>query len=141
MSERYEYAGFWVRLAATIIDTIILLLVLTPIGLLISPESYNFIDTQETVWWYEISYQFIWAAIAIFFWMKFAGTPGKRLLKLKVLDAQTGNNITLSQAIIRYIGYFPATFVFCLGLFWVIWDKKKQGWHDKMASTVVVKEI
>ena len=31
-------------------------------------------------------------------------------------------------------------FVFFLGLFWVAWDKKKQGWHDKLAKTVVIKK-
>lgn len=141
MSEQYQYAGFWIRFAATIIDTIIFILVLTPIGFMLSPESYSFLESQETVWWYEISYQLVWAAIAIFFWLKFAGTPGKRLLKLKVLDEKTGQKLGLGQAVIRYLGYFPATLVFCLGFFWVIWDPKKQGWHDKMASSVVVKEI
>lgn len=77
----------------------------------------------------------------VFCWVKFAGTPGKRLLKLKVLDEATGNQLTLGQAILRYIGYIPSAIVFGLGYLWVIWDGKKQGWHDKIAKTVVVKEI
>jgi len=40
---------------------------------------------------------------------------------------------------LRYLGYYVSTIVLFLGFFWVAWDKKKQGWHDKMARTVVIK--
>jgi uncharacterized RDD family membrane protein YckC len=71
----------------------------------------------------------------------FAGTPGKRLMRLKVLDGKTGNKLTVMQSIIRYIGYIPSILVFGIGLFWVAFDAKKQGWHDKMAKSVVVREL
>ena len=60
---------------------------------------------------------------------------------LKVLDERTGENVTVGQGIIRYIGYFPAILVLFIGLIWVAFDPKKQGWHDKMAKTVVVREL
>ncbi|MFW2124742.1 RDD family protein, partial [Acinetobacter ursingii] len=47
----------------------------------------------------------------------------------------------VGQGIIRYIGYIPATLVLFIGLIWVAFDSKKQGWHDKMAKTVVVREL
>lgn len=62
------------------------------------------------------------------------------LLGLKVLDAKTGNLLTLGQALLRYVGYILSSLIFCLGYIWVGFDKKKQGWHDKMAKTVVVRE-
>ena len=74
-------------------------------------------------------------------WVKFAGTPGKRLLRLKVLDEKSGENLTVGQAILRYIGYFPSTLVFFLGFIWIAFDSKKQGWHDKIAKSVVVREL
>ncbi|MBD0189374.1 RDD family protein, partial [Acinetobacter baumannii] len=37
--------------------------------------------------------------------------------------------------------YIPSILVFCIGLIWVAFDAKKQGWHDKMAKTVVVREL
>lgn len=67
-------------------------------------------------------------------------TPGKMLLGLKVLDAKTGNLLTIGQALLRYAGYILSSLIFCLGYIWVGFDKKKQGWHDKMAKTVVVRE-
>ncbi len=78
---------------------------------------------------------------SILFWLYFAGTPGKRLMRLKVLDEKTGNKLTVMQSIIRYIGYIPSILVFGIGLFWVAFDAKKQGWHDKMAKSVVVREL
>jgi len=44
----------------------------------------------------------------------------------------------LAQWLIRYVGYFVAVLPLGLGILWVAWDKKKQGWHDKMAKTLVV---
>jgi uncharacterized RDD family membrane protein YckC len=56
-----------------------------------------------------------------------------------VVDAATGNPLTTGQAIGRYFGYFVSAIPFGLGLIWVAFDSKKQGWHDKMAGTVVVR--
>ena len=139
MSGQYQYAGFWIRLAAVIIDTIILMIIFTPIGFLFASEA----DMQNPFAWTKADWimQAIGIIFIVFCWVKFAGTPGKRLLKLKVLDEATGNNLSIGQAILRYIGYFIAVIPLFLGLLWVIWDGKKQGWHDKIAKSVVVKEV
>ena len=139
MSYKYEYAGFWIRLVASIIDSIIVVVALLPITLLFGREatSYSFQMTTASDWFWQI----LMAVFYIFCWVKFAGTPGKRLLRLKVLDEKTGNKLTVMQSIIRYIGYIPSILVFGIGLFWVAFDAKKQGWHDKMAKTVVVREL
>jgi uncharacterized RDD family membrane protein YckC len=65
------------------------------------------------------------------------GTIGQRLLKLRVVDATTGVNISMGKACLRYVGLIIAAIPCYLGLFWVIWDPRKQGWHDKIAGTVV----
>ena len=145
MSNKYEYAGFWIRVGASIIDNIILMVALIPLTMIFGGgkttasmngfSSFQFMSTTDWFW------QLAILIFCIFCWIKFAGTPGKRLLRLKVLDEKTGENITIGQGIIRYIGYFPAILVFFIGLIWVAFDAKKQGWHDKMARTVVVKEL
>jgi uncharacterized RDD family membrane protein YckC len=61
------------------------------------------------------------------------------LLSLRVVDAKTGNNLTVGQSIARYAGYIIAGIPFCLGYIWAAFDSKKQGWHDKIAGTVVVR--
>ncbi|MBP9787244.1 MAG: RDD family protein [Acinetobacter sp.] len=138
MSHKYEYAGFWIRLGASIIDNIIIMVALVPIGMLMGWNSMYSSEMTSTADWL---WQILMAAFCVFCWVKFAGTPGKRLLRLKVLDERTGENVTVGQGIIRYIGYFPAILVLFIGLIWVAFDPKKQGWHDKMAKTVVVREL
>ena len=56
----------------------------------------------------------------------------------RVVDAKTLGPISTRQAIVRYIGYFVSTFSLFLGFIWVGIDRRKQGWHDKMAGTVVI---
>lgn len=138
MSHKYEYAGFWIRFAASIIDNIIIFVALIPIAMLLGWESTYSSGLSSGIEWL---WQILFAVFFVFCWVKFAGTPGKRLLRLKVLDERTGENITVGQGIIRYIGYFPAILVLFIGLIWVAFDAKKQGWHDKMAKTVVVREL
>jgi uncharacterized RDD family membrane protein YckC len=75
----------------------------------------------------------------IWFWVAKQATPGKMLLSLRVVDAKTGGRLSVGQSLVRYVGYFVSTFPFCLGLIWVGIDSKKQGWHDKIAGTVVIR--
>ncbi len=134
----YQYAGFGIRLVATLIDLFLYLVVMLPIGLLFDIPAYN---ENVTYNWTEGLLQLAFAVIYIFCWMRYAATPGKVLMGLKVLDAETGKNISLSQGVFRYLGYIASAVVFFLGYFWVFFDDKKQAWHDKMAKTVVVQEI
>jgi uncharacterized RDD family membrane protein YckC len=75
----------------------------------------------------------------IWFWVAKQATPGKMFLSLRVVDAKTGGNLTVWQSIARYLGYFVAGIPLFLGILWVGFDSKKQGWHDKIAGTVVVR--
>jgi uncharacterized RDD family membrane protein YckC len=109
-----EYAGFWVRVGAAIIDSVLVMCLIYPI----------------LVWVYGWSY---------FFWVSRQATPGKMALQLRVVDAKTGGTLTIGQSLIRYLGYYVSTIPLGIGLIWVAFDPKKQGWHDKLASTVVIR--
>lgn len=76
--------------------------------------------------------------IVLGFWTWRQATPGKMAIKSKIVDAITGGKPTLKQWILRYIGYYVSLIPFGLGYFWVAFDKRKQGWHDKIAGTLVV---
>ncbi|WP_130804707.1 RDD family protein [Acinetobacter ihumii] len=147
MSYKYEYAGFWVRFGASIIDTLIMMLAIIPSAWIFYQGNYDLVfstglSDQQPALWFDILVNYIFPFLyTILFWLFLAGTPGKRLMRLKVLDEKTGNKLTVGQSIIRYIGYIPSTLVFLLGFIWIAFDSKKQGWHDKMAKTVVVKEL
>jgi uncharacterized RDD family membrane protein YckC len=60
-------------------------------------------------------------------------------LSLSVIDQETGRNLTATQSLIRYLSYFLSALPLFMVFIWIIFDKKKQGWHDKIAKTVVVR--
>lgn len=135
----YEYAGFWIRVLASIGNSLLLFVALTPI--IFALAMAGLIDFDKPFGLGDILTQIATAFFYIWLWVKYAGTPVKRLLKLKVLDAKSGVHLTYKQAIVRYLGYIPSGLILCLGFIWVAFDSKKQGWHDKMAGSVVVKEL
>ncbi len=111
-----EYVGFWIRLAAAIIDLLVVSFIsfFVPLGILL-----------------------FW----LYYWL-FTGLKGQTLGKMafgiKVVNA-AGSVPGLGRAALREIpGKIVSSLALCLGFLWVIWDKQKQGWHDKMASTYVV---
>ena len=64
-------------------------------------------------------------------------TPGKMLMNIRVVKVD-GSPISHTDAAIRYAGYTINSAVLMLGWIWALFDENKQGWHDKLASTVVV---
>ena len=75
------------------------------------------------------------SAICWHFW---AATPGKMLLRIKIVDANTEKPISDQQILLRIFGYMISTVIFMLGIVWISFDKRRQGWHDKIADTVVI---
>jgi len=78
------------------------------------------------------------AVAIILFWVARSATPGKMLIRARIVDARTGGKPTTGQLIGRYLGYYVSTLPLFLGFIWIALDKRKQGWHDKLARTVVV---
>lgn len=133
-----QYTGFWARFGACLIDTLILLAIIIPT--LVAIYGWNYF--QSTALFQgsaDVFMNWIFPLIAVIaFWIYKQATPGKMAIDAKIVDAKTGGKPTAIQFFIRYIGYIISTIPLCLGFFWVGWDKKKQGWHDKLAGTVVV---
>ena len=65
-------------------------------------------------------------------------TVGKRAMNIRVIDFGGGGAIGTSRGLIRYLGRILSAIPCLLGYFWMLWDKDKQTWHDKIAATVVV---
>ena len=134
-----EYAGFWIRVGAALIDTVLILIVITPILIAIYGKSFWMEDTMLHGFWDLIFSYVLPAVIVIVFWVYKSATPGKMATKLIIVDAQTGGKPSTRQFIIRYVGYYIAMLPLFLGIIWVGIDKRKQGWHDKLAGTVVLR--
>lgn len=133
-----NYAGFWRRLLACGVD--VLMLSLIGIGISFSLGTDPFAQVKSNL--QTIDSAFTWIitiAYSVLFWVNYDGaTPGKRLMAIKIVNAD-GKPINYGVAIIRNLGYLISVVPLGLGYLWVAWDKKKQGWHDKIAHTYVVK--
>jgi uncharacterized RDD family membrane protein YckC len=135
-----EYAGFWIRVAASLIDSIVILpLIAIPLTLIYGADYWAEPQTIGGFW--DLLIQYILPIfITVWFWTKYLGTPGKMLLRLRVVDAKTGQAISVPKAVGRYAGYYVSALPLFLGFFWIGFDKKKQGFHDKLAGTVVIRD-
>jgi uncharacterized RDD family membrane protein YckC len=148
----YKFAGFWRRLGAYTVDSTIILfifIILASIACLaffsgaISGNSKNFIaDLADPARFSSIMILtwlfFIFFNIAYFtyFHGTTGRTPGKMIFGLQVVSTE-GSQISFGIAFLRAVGYFISG-IFYLGFIWIAFDKRKQGWHDKIAGTVVI---
>ncbi len=184
-----EYAGFWVRFVAMIIDFTLLSILY---GILLSgilyffppfdfdqffnqaghnqissqddldqffnqnghdqissPDDFNQFFNQDGS--FDSEYQLLYSLfgylqiilpliLTVWFWRRYRATPGKMALKLEVVDADSGKTASFGQCIGRFIAYIISAIPFHLGFIWAAFDKRKQGWHDKLANTVVIKK-
>ena len=135
-----EYAGFWIRFGAMLIDLVVMIIVLYIPLTMIDGEEYWIGEQFIYGFWDVILGYIVPIVVTIWFWLRYSGTPGKMATRLRIVDAATGNKMTTGQAIGRYFAYTIAILPLCLGLIWVGIDKKKQGWHDKLAGTVVIRD-
>lgn len=139
-NHQVRYAGFWRRTLASLIDTLWMMLLLTP--LLVYVYGWEYFDPYQSPpidGVADILLTWVLPAVAvIIFWRTKQATPGKMAVHARVVDAQTLCAPGTGQLIIRYLGYFVATVPLGLGLLWVALDARKQGWHDKLAGTVVL---
>ncbi|MFV9875725.1 MAG: RDD family protein [Rickettsiales endosymbiont of Dermacentor nuttalli] len=108
-----------------------------------NPKVYDFFITNHGLEKFIISniiQLMLFMVVVIICWIKYQATPGKMLLSFKIVDATTLDKPTQKQLIIRFLGYFVSFIPLLLGFTSMIFSKKKQGWHDKLANTLVIKK-
>jgi len=139
----YRYGGFLRRLSAFLIDSLFLqaaAFLVTVIGILI-------IGSDSELPGGEIgpllnSYYASAAVMCIFYFIYFHAvtgqTIGKRMLGMKVVQT-TGEPMSAGAAFLRCVGYLVSGMFFFLGFLWIAFDGRKQGWHDKIAGTLVIR--
>jgi uncharacterized RDD family membrane protein YckC len=153
-----RYAGFGVRLIASVVDTFILAF---PIGVFIyfvsdgqwfdfssyeqsmqlalagNPDALS-LQTDTSMQW-ELLFELSVLVITTLFWKKFKGTtPGKRFVGIKIVDAKTLQDISNIQAITRSIGYIASSLVLGIGFLMIAFRKDKRSLHDLLADTLVI---
>jgi uncharacterized RDD family membrane protein YckC len=131
-----EYVGFWARVGASLIDWVLMVIVLVPVVMLLG-GNYAWYDIYSPM---NIFVNGILpAVVVILFWVTRQATPGKMLIGAKIVDSKTLAKPTTGQFLGRYLCYYLSSILLGLGFIWVGFDARKQGWHDKLAGTVVIR--
>lgn len=148
-----NYADFGKRLVAGLIDSVIIGLAAFAIrvpfifitgfslGTSSSLNGYNPQNPMTPI--FSAIQQLITVGVSLSYPIYFIGrrgqTPGKMAMKIKVLRIDQKEPPGYMTAFVReVVGKFLSSVVLCLGYFWMLWDDKKQTWHDKIAKTVVM---
>lgn len=140
-----DYAGFWRRMAADVLDNLLLLPIMsllaptrwpaqwTTAGLIQAVQQSASEDPGRQLLGFLLA-----IAYSVFFWTRYLGTPGKLLCRCHLVDARTLGPLTVKQSLLRNLGYLVSWGTLGLGFLWIAWDKHKQGFHDKIAGSVVL---
>ena len=127
-----RYAGFWIRLVAYIIDALILGAITFPATQVLAAMGIG--DHSTNIMSIAIS----WMYFAVFESSNWMGSPGKKALGLIVTDEQ-GRRITVGRATRRYFAKILSVLLLGLGMVMIAFTTRKQGLHDKMFHTLVMK--
>jgi uncharacterized RDD family membrane protein YckC len=134
-------AGFWIRAAAFLLDSAAVTVLQFAIGFLLALVVQAIISPDTGV--IEFVVRLFGTVLAITYYVFFTGycgqTPGKMVLKLKVIRTD-GGDVSYGRAALREVlGKFLSGIILGIGYFMVAFTKEKQGLHDKIADTYVVK--
>jgi uncharacterized RDD family membrane protein YckC len=136
-----EYGGFWIRFAATAVDTVVLLIPMRLVSFLYrlaTPPTNELekmiIDLLDsgmalTIWW-------VYTAVLLS--SSWQATVGKKVCGLRVVDYE-GRRVTFGRATGRYFASFLSSLTLGFGFFMIAWTRRRQSLHDFVASTLVVK--
>ncbi len=135
-----RYGGFWIRAVASLIDNVLLLLLYVILGFvqgIVAPNaSYGTFRGQ-------VVFQLVSFAINMLYHgsvqAKYQGTPGKRLLGLRLVGSDL-TPVEMSRCYARYFASMLSGLVLGLGYIWAAFDSKKRTWHDRMAGTLVIRD-
>ncbi|QLH39572.1 MAG: RDD family protein [Defluviicoccus sp.] len=142
-SDEWEYVGFWWRSLAYSIDAVLITVVMVGFGYLIyGPDYFSIPENGEFPIRgpADLLLTYVLPPVAIIgFWVWRGATPGKMAIGARIVCASDGTPRASGRCIGRYFAYFVSMIPLGLGFLWIAFDAHKQGWHDKLAGTAVVR--
>ena len=138
------YASFWLRVAAYLIDTILLGLIFFPLGLVLglmmgatgnnqNPELMLGVNGGINV----VSLVVTWLYSSLLESSSWQGTVGKKLIGLRVTDLD-GRRISFGKATGRHFGKILSSLICLVGFIMAAFTEKHQALHDQLAGTLVL---
>jgi uncharacterized RDD family membrane protein YckC len=166
-SREPQYVGFWKRFLAFLIDSLVIGLILSPVMLALYGGGYfdrlnaelaalsvssgdpnadavrvlEILGRRDSAIMAlgDIRVQIGLVVATVLFWRFRGATPGKILVKARIVTAEGLAQPSTGRLIGRFLAYFVSILPAFLGFLWIAFDKRKQGWHDKIAGTVVIR--
>ena len=138
-----DLAGVGQRLASFLVDVVILSIIYIALIFLFGGEMEDVKIAGGELSTTLSAAHVLMAAIVIGYYTHFFGknqTPGMKLVEIKLIRADGVEPIGYKMGFFRWVGMEISGLVFLLGYIWILIDKKRQGWHDKIAGTYVAKE-
>jgi len=119
-----------------LIDTLLVVVISMPVIVVAFGAEYFSLDPARRAW--DVLTWLLIGVVVVGFWRYYGATPGKLALGLKVVDARTGGQPATGRLVLRFLCYLVSALPLYLGFLWIAVDRRKQGWHDKIAGTVVI---
>ena len=139
-TEEMQYAGFWIRFGAKLIDGIILAMVSYAVsfagGMVVYTEPGTLSAGMGIIIFLQYAIPF---AYATFFLGKFAATPGKMACGLKVLTAE-GESVSYLRAAGRHLSEYISSLILAIGYIMAAFDQEKRALHDRICNTRVIRK-
>jgi uncharacterized RDD family membrane protein YckC len=136
----WHYAGFWVRFLAFVIDVLVLALLTAAISPITGWQVTTTTNGIVTMNYYANAYStLIGLVYFIGLWAWRGQTVGMMPFNMQVVGVADGKKIDVLRGLLRYVGYIISIIPIFIGLIWAAFDARKQGWHDKIAATVVIR--
>jgi len=143
---RVTYEGFGRRLLAGIIDLVLILLLIAFLVLMrFAVDGTQPLRSALLADFSGLLLHGPWLLAMIcsaqtLFWRFLAATPGMLLLGCQVVRADGSKPLSLLRSLARSAGLWLGVACLGVGVFWIIWDRRHQGLHDKLVDSVVIKE-
>jgi uncharacterized RDD family membrane protein YckC len=163
-----QYVGFWKRLLAFFVDVLVLIVILLPAMVVVYGAGYwdrlghefagmltpsgdpnadaaRILDAlsgpnSALAALLDVKVQIALLVATILFWRFRGATPGKMLIRARIVRAGTLEKPSAARLTGRFFAYIASFVPACLGFLWIAFDRRKQGWHDKLAGTVVIRD-
>jgi len=133
-----RYVGFWMRVVAALIDSVLIVALVYPLLILWFGTDRLFTGRIGLA---GTAFEMLLPAVAVIVCWRFrSATPGKLVIGARILDARTLGAPSTAQLVGRYLGYYVSSLPLGMGLLWVAFDPRKRGWHDLVAGTVVIRD-
>jgi uncharacterized RDD family membrane protein YckC len=138
------YGGFWIRFLAFFLDGIILGVISAALAPLLGLGTVVTTSAGGTAVQINYTANALWTLLGLIyfigFWSLRGQTPGMIPFRLRVVRAADGSRPDWVVGLLRYVGIIISIIPLFLGLIWAAFDSRKQGWHDKIAGTFVVRD-